>query len=180
MPGRLHMTHRHSWLVVVLLVALAAALPTAPVAAQTRFVFANESPYDTMDPHAAFDVGRVAVRLNLYDGLYRWLDNPPKLEPWLAESHTVSPDGLTYTFKLRHGAKFHDGTEITAEDVRYSMERILALKKGAASLLATMVAPNTTKALDRYTVQRLRRRSARAPAKNDSTSIGANCSALTR
>ena len=74
--------------------------------------------YDTMDPHAAFDVGRVAVRLNLYDGLYRWHDNPPVLEPWLAESHTVSPDGLTYTFKLRRGAKFHDGAEITADDVR--------------------------------------------------------------
>ena len=98
-------------------------------------MFANESPYDTMDPHAAFDVGRVAVRLNIYDGLYRWLDNPPVLEPWLAESHTISADGLTYTFKLRRGAKFHDGTEITAEDVRYCAERILALKKGAASLL---------------------------------------------
>ena len=147
------MTHRQIRLAVVLLVALVATLPTASAIAQTRFVFANESPYDTMDPHAAFDVGRVAIRLNLYDGLYRWLDNPPKLEPWLAESHTVSPDGLTYTFKLRHGSKFHDGTEITAEDVRYSMERILALKKGAASLFATMVAPNTTKALDRYTVQ---------------------------
>ena len=99
-----------------------------------------------MDPHAAFDVGRVAVRLNLYDGLYRWQDNPPVLNPWLAESHTISPDGLTYTFKLRRGAKFHDGAEITADDVVYSMERILALKKGAASLLATMVAPGATKA----------------------------------
>ena len=65
-----------------------------PAVAETRFVFANESPYDTLDPHAAFDVGRVAVRLNLYDGLYRWLDNPAVLNPWLAESHTVSPDGL--------------------------------------------------------------------------------------
>ena len=138
------MTDRRSWLMLVLALALAsmARRPAAAVA-QTRFVFANESPYDTMDPHAAFDVGRVAVRLNLYDGLYRWLDNPPKLEPWLAESHTVSPDGLTYTFKLRAGAKFHDGTEITAEDVRYSAERILALKKGAAALLATMVAPGS-------------------------------------
>ena len=45
-----------------------AAVPPAAVA-QTRFVFANESDYDTMDPHAAFDVGRVAVRLNIYDGL---------------------------------------------------------------------------------------------------------------
>jgi peptide/nickel transport system substrate-binding protein len=113
----------------------------------------NESNYDTMDPHAAFDVGRVAVRLNLYDGLYRWQDNPPVLNPWLAESHTISPDGLTYTFKLRRGAKFHDGAEITADDVVYSMERILALKKGAASLLATMVAPGATKAVDKSTVQ---------------------------
>ena len=57
-----------------------------------RFVFANESPYDTMDPHAAFDVGRVAVRLNLYDGLYRWLDNPAVLQPWLAESPRFPSD----------------------------------------------------------------------------------------
>src|SRR6185436_4397601 len=168
-PGparRKHMTHRRGWrqrfsnqasvalscalIVMAAVVAVGLALPAD---AQIRFVFANESPYDTMDPHAAFDVGRVAVRLNLYDGLYRWLDNPPKLEPWLAESHTVSSDGLTYTFKLRKGAKFHDGAEVTAEDVRYSAERILALKKGAAALISTMLAPGATKALDRSTVQ---------------------------
>ena len=163
------MTHARAWLacfsisrgvraggwlaLAALALAVAFAAAVTPAAAETRFVFANESPYDTMDPHAAFDVGRVAVRLNLYDGLYRWLDNPAVLTPWLAESHTVSADGLTYTFKLRRGAKFHDGAEVTAEDVRYSMERILALKKGAASLLSTMVAPGTTKAVDRYTVQ---------------------------
>ena len=146
------MMHRRSWLVLALVLMLVAAT-ALPALAQTRFVFANESPYDTMDPHAAFDVGRVAVRLNLYDGLYRWLDNPPKLEPRLADSHTVSSDGLTYTFKLRKGAKFHDGTEITAEDVRYSAERILALKKGAAALLGTMIAPGSTKVIDRHTVQ---------------------------
>src|SRR5262244_3010349 len=146
------MIRGRTWLLPILLLAVV-ALPRASAWAETRFVFANESPYDTMDPHAAFDVGRVAIRLNLYDGLYRWLDNPPKLEPWLAESHTVSADGLTYTFKLRKGAKFHDGAEITAEDVRYSIERILALKKGAASLLSTMIAPGSTKVIDKSTVQ---------------------------
>jgi ABC-type transport system substrate-binding protein len=144
-PGRARLA------LMLLVVALAGS--PAPAPAETRFVFANESPYDTLDPHAAFDVGRVAVRLNLYDGLYRWLDNPPVLQPWLAESHAVSADGLTYTFTLRRGARFHDGGEVTAEDVRYSVERILALKKGAAALLSTMVTPGSTRALDRYTVQ---------------------------
>ena len=146
------MNHGCARLAVIVLAAMVIAT-AAPALAETRFVFANESPYDTLDPHAVFDVGRVAVRLNLYDGLYRWLDNPPVLHPWLAESHTVSADGLTYTFKLRQGVKFHDAAEVTAEDVRYSTERIFAGKKGAAALLSTMVAPGSTKALDRYTVQ---------------------------
>src|SRR5262249_39221083 len=103
--------------------AAAAGLRTAAGApTQTRLVFANESDYDTVDPHAAFDVGRVAVRLNLYDGLMRWQNNPAALEPWVAESHTISPDGLTYTFKLRSGVKFHDGTEVKAQDVVYSLD----------------------------------------------------------
>src|SRR5437763_5516835 len=127
------------------------ALPAE--AAASRFVFANESDYDTVDPHAAFDVGRVAVRLNLYDGLMRWENNPAVLEPWVAESHTISPDGLTYTFKMRKGVKFHDGTEVKAQDVVYSLERILAVGKGAASLFKTMIDPGAAKAVDDYTVE---------------------------
>jgi len=122
-------------------------------AADSRFVFANESDYDTVDPHAAFDVGRVAVRLNLYDGLMRWQKNPAVLEPWVAESHAISPDGLRYTFKLRKGVKFHDGTEVKAQDVIYSLDRILAVGKGAASLFKSMVDPGAAKAVDDYTVE---------------------------
>ena len=128
------------------------ALPTS-VEAKNRFVFANESNYDTMDPHVAFDVGRVAVRLNLYDGLMRWEDNPAKLESWVASSHTISPDGLTYTFKMRRGVKFHNGAEVKADDVVYSMERILALNKGAAAVFKQMIGPGKTRAVDPYTVE---------------------------
>ena len=141
--------------------AAAAGFNTTPALAKSRFVFANESDYDTVDPHAAFDVGRVAVRLNLYDGLMRWENNPAVLEPWLAESHAISPDGLTYTFKLRRGVKFHDGSEVKAQDVVYSLDRILAVGKGAASLFKTMVDPGAAKALDDYTVEfRLKKPSA--------------------
>ena len=136
-------------------IAVAAGLDatTSAAAAKTRFVFANESDYDTVDPHAAFDVGRVAVRLNIYDGLMRWQNNPAVLEPWVAESYTIAPDGLTYTFKMRHGVKFHDGTEMKAQDVVYSLDRILAVGKGAASLFKTMVEPGAARAVDDYTVE---------------------------
>ncbi|MCC7045956.1 MAG: ABC transporter substrate-binding protein [Alphaproteobacteria bacterium] len=125
----------------------------ADASAETRYVFANSSKYDTLDPHTTYDVARVGLRINLYDGLYRWQANPPKLEPWLAESHTVSPDGKTYMFKLRKNVKFHDGSTLTPEDIVYSMERILALKRGAYSLFAPLVAPGSTKAIDADTVQ---------------------------
>ena len=142
-----------------LVLACAASLvATAPIAAQpsvarTRFVFANASPYDTLDPHVILDVGRVASRLNLYDGLMRWQDNPAKLEPWLAQSYSVSQDGRTYKFELRKGARFHDGTEIKAADVVYSVERILALKKGAYPLFSSLLAPGSTKAPSETTVE---------------------------
>ncbi len=131
----------------------AIAMPLAPAGAKTKFVFANASPYDNLDPHMILDVGRVASRINMYDGLLRWLDNPAKIEPWLAESYTISPDGKIYTFKLRKGAKFHDGTEIKASDVVYSMERILAAGGQSAPLFAPLIKPGTTKAPDDYTVE---------------------------
>lgn len=138
---------------LVLTVALVLLGAVSTSAAQKTFVFANPSEFDTLDPHAIFDYSRIAVRLNLYDNLYRYEDNPPKLERWVAESHTVSADGLKWRFKLRRGVKFHDGTEMTADDVVYSIDRMLALKKGAASLFAPLIEPGTTKAVERYTVE---------------------------
>lgn len=131
-------------------IALGAAA-TTPAIAGGKFVFANSSAYDTLDPHAVFDVGRVASRINLYDGLMRWQDNPPKLEPWLAEKVEISDDGLTYTFTL-NDATFHDGSPVEASDVVYSIERILAMKKGAFSLYEGTIAPGSTKATDAKTV----------------------------
>lgn len=136
--------------------AVAAALtlgsPLAAAAAD-RYVHANNSAYDTLDPHVVNDVARVAVRLNFYDGLYRWVDNPPQLIPWIATEHEVSEDGLTWVFSLRDDVKFHDGSAMTADDVVYSMERMLALKRGAGALFLPMIDPGNTVALDDATVQ---------------------------
>jgi peptide/nickel transport system substrate-binding protein len=116
------------------------------------FVFAANTSYDSLDPHTIFDASRAGVRFNLYDGLYRYVDNPPTMIPWLAESHEISNDRLSYTFKLRRDARFHDGTPVTAADVVYSIERVLALKKGPASLYLDAIKPGTTHAPDLHTV----------------------------
>ena len=125
----------------------------AAAAGRMRYITANNNPYDILDPHQVFDIGRIAIRLNMYDALVRWVDNPPKLEMWLAEKVDISADGQVYTFTLRSGVTFHDGTALTAEDVVWSMERILGLKKGAYGLFSDVVMPGSTKALDARTVR---------------------------
>lgn len=106
-----------------------------------------------LDPHVVFDVPMQMYMLNVYDNLYRYQGNPPELKPWLAESHEMSADGLTWTFKLRDGISFHDGSELTADDVVYSFQRVLGLKRGPASAFLTYLKPENVTAVDPLTVQ---------------------------
>jgi peptide/nickel transport system substrate-binding protein len=73
--------------------------------------------------------------------------------PWLAESWTISPDGLEYTFKLIKDAKFHDGSAITAEAVQYSFNRSLRLKKGGNWMFASAMDEKSTTVVDPNTVK---------------------------
>src|SRR2546422_533159 len=66
------------------------------------------------------------MMLNASDNLYRYQGDPPKIVPWLAESHTVSEDGLNWECKLRSGINCHDGSAMTADDVVDSCRRMLA------------------------------------------------------
>jgi len=78
-------------------------------------------------------------------------DNTPV--PWVAESYTFSPDGLKCTVTIRKGLKFHDGTEVTAEDVAFTMDRYLLMKKGYSHLWLANIDARTTKVIDTYTVE---------------------------
>jgi peptide/nickel transport system substrate-binding protein len=62
---------------------------------------------------------------NVYEALFR-LDDNGTVEPVLSKDYTVSDDGLTYTFKLQPGVKFHSGAPLTAKDVKFSIERVAA------------------------------------------------------
>jgi peptide/nickel transport system substrate-binding protein len=89
-----------------------------------------------LDPHLTSAHSTYQVLENVYNHLVG-LDDGLQVIPELAESWTVSEDMLTYTFKLRQGVTFHNGRELTAEDVVYSYERIRnpETQSGAAYLL---------------------------------------------
>ncbi len=90
----------------------------------------------SMDPAEAFELSTAEITTNTYDLLIRLdLDDTSKVKPDLAESWTVSDDGLTYTFKLRPGLKFASGNPITAADVAYSFERAVKLNKSPAFII---------------------------------------------
>ncbi|MHA6643281.1 ABC transporter substrate-binding protein [Mesorhizobium sp. A623] len=79
----------------------------------------------TLDPAIGYDWQNWSMIKSLFDGLMDYKPGTTELTPDLAESYDISPDGKTFTFKIRHGVKFHNGREMTAEDVKYSIDRVV-------------------------------------------------------
>jgi peptide/nickel transport system substrate-binding protein len=105
-----------------------------------------------LDPHliTAFPSFMV-VNGNIYEGLTA-IDKDLKTVPGLAESWTVAADGKTYTFKLRPGVKFHDGSAMEAEDVVSTVKRLLS-KDIASPLASRLSAVESANAVDAATVE---------------------------
>ncbi|AFL53409.1 peptide/nickel transport system substrate-binding protein [Sinorhizobium fredii] len=121
--------------------ALALAMGVAqPVLAETpKDTLVEGFAFDdiiTMDPGEAFELSTAEMTSNTYSLLVRLdLNDTSKVVGDLADSWTVSDDGLTYTFKLKPDMKFASGNPITAEDVAYSFERAVKLDKSPAFIL---------------------------------------------
>lgn len=79
-------------------------------------------PFETLDPIMTQGALEAEYVVQVFSGL-TGLNEKAEVVPDLAEKWQVSPDGLTYTFSLRKGARFHDGREVRAADVKYSLER---------------------------------------------------------
>ena len=84
---------------------------------------------DSLDPHEAVAAGTKEILFNVYEGLLK-PDETGNLVPAVAKDYSVSVDGLTYSFTLRDGIKFHNGKEVTTEDVKYSIEKSAGLLGG--------------------------------------------------
>ncbi len=86
-------------------------------------IFAQGADPRGLDPAMVDDGESSKVIVNIYEGLLKYAKDSTKLEACLAETWKVSDDGLTYTFNLRKGVKFQDGTDFNAEAVKVNIER---------------------------------------------------------
>jgi peptide/nickel transport system substrate-binding protein len=111
----------------VLLVLLACGMAAAQ--SGTLELAVDQSPAG-LDPHKVTAFASFAIVQVIYDGLLE-VNADLQLEGALAESYEISDDGLTYTFTLRDGVVFHNGRALTADDVVYSLERILDPETGS-------------------------------------------------
>jgi peptide/nickel transport system substrate-binding protein len=111
------------WIAASLLIlGLGTARPTAAQPAGTLIVGAVAEPVN-LDAAQVTDFNSTRVIRRITESLVAFPDDSTQLVPGLAESWTVSRDGLLYTFKLRKGVKFHDGTPFNADAVKFSFER---------------------------------------------------------
>jgi len=107
-----------------------------------------------IDPVTIYDQGGIVLVQQVCEYLIA-LDNQNGLKPSLAESWSGNDDASVWTFKLRQGVKFNDGSPFEAADVVASIERVVDPKSGSGALaaLAGILSPGGTKAVDTYTVE---------------------------
>src|ERR1700730_3847532 len=147
---------------------LAFSLAAGSVRAQTRaetLRYVTGASVNTLDPNIPGSTREsFAVSLSTYDRLVcfgrkqlngKWVFDLDKITGELAESYDVSPDGLKITFHLRKDAKFQDGTPVTAEDAKWSLDRIVtAPVLGKAQLLTgSMTSADQFKVIDPLTFE---------------------------
>jgi peptide/nickel transport system substrate-binding protein len=143
----------------VMIAALALLLASGCSGSTNKVDTANPTPTDGVltvgllgdigqppDPDIYYANNGLAIVLNAYEGLVQYQDNVDAvtIAPRLATSWTVSPDKKVYTFHLRTGAKFHDGTPFTSAAVKASLARRTAVKGGAAYMTAGVQSVDTS------------------------------------
>jgi peptide/nickel transport system substrate-binding protein len=109
----------------------------------TTFVVASGADAVTLDPQVSFDGQSPLLWRAVYETLIKYKDDTLEIVPHLAESFEISPDGLTYTFKIRSGVTFSDGEALDAAAVKLSIDRQIGVEQGIAFALSTVTSVDT-------------------------------------
>jgi peptide/nickel transport system substrate-binding protein len=115
--------------------AVAALLAAIPAFAQSTLKYAPHADLKVVDPITNTASITLQHSYMIYDTLYAF-DKDSQPQPQMVESHTLSADGLTYTFKLRPNLKFHDGTAVTAKDAVASLKRWIVRDSNGRAMTA--------------------------------------------
>ncbi|MGD8209826.1 MAG: ABC transporter substrate-binding protein [Desulfobacterales bacterium] len=114
-------------LTLVVCLSLSFGVLTPATAAEIKqggtMIVTYKDDISTLDPAIGYDWQNWSMIKALFNGLMDYEAGTYNLEPDLAKSFTISPDGKIYTFKLREDVKFHNGRKLTAEDIKFSIER---------------------------------------------------------
>ena len=105
----------------------------------------------SLDPHVSTSAGKREIFFNIFEGLVK-ADPDGNFVPALAESYQISEDATTFTFKIRDGVKFHNGTDLTVEDVIYTLNKCRGTETGVPMLPAYSEIESVT-AVDDKTVE---------------------------
>ena len=111
-------------IVALVLVGWSSTTPGLATTAGTLVVGLVAEP-TSMDPGQLNDINSMRVLANIYDTLVRFAPGTFDLQPGLATSWAISPDGIVYTFKLRKGVTFQDGTPVDAAAIKFVYDRLL-------------------------------------------------------
>ena len=109
---------------LTLTLAFTAAASAETIKQGGQMVVTYKDDVSTLDPAIGYDWQNWSIIKSLFDGLMDYKPGTTELVPDLAEGFDIAPDGRTYTFHLRDGVKFHNGRALTAEDIKYSIERV--------------------------------------------------------
>jgi peptide/nickel transport system substrate-binding protein len=129
--------------------------PVEPALPPEQHVFTVAIPdeVNTFDPAFTNDWQSSVLVRGVYDPLFRARGEPIQNEPWLAESFDVNSDATVWTIHLRPNIKFHDGSPVNAEAVKYTFDRYMALQAGYYFLWSGITTADTVKVVDDVTVE---------------------------
>ena len=125
--------------IVALALGLAMVLAGASIAAQNVLVYGTTDKVTDMDPASSYDFHTWEIFQNIDKGLLTYTPGTTDIVPGLATGYTVNAAGTEYTFKLRSGLKFTDGTPFDANSVKWSVDRVAKLNGDPSWLVTTFV-----------------------------------------
>ena len=147
----------HTKVASLAVIAIALALMVAgcrsiPTARGSKLVYGLTLTPSGIDPHVNASSELGIPLTSVYDTLV-WQDLDGEFVPGLAESWEISDDGLTYTFHLRHGVKFHDGSPFNAQAVKFNLDRIVDPQTKSQKAVFMLGPYDHAEVVDDYTVK---------------------------